>query len=77
MKIIKDISQFLALAVTVTILVGHLNSTYAKKEDVQRNSEDIAKLKRKSRSNGSILCGIAIDLKLPTARKECNTIIIE
>lgn len=77
MTIIKDISAFLTLAVTVTVLVAHLNSTYAKKEDVQRNSQDIIKLKKKSKSNGAILCGIAIDLKLPTAKKECNTIIVE
>lgn len=42
---------------------------------VKKNEESITSLEEKNKGLGAIMCGIAIDLKLPTARKECNNII--
>ena len=82
MQLIKEATGLIGLVAVLLALLGHMNSTFATKESyllsegrIDANKYKIEALNKKQRKNGSILCGIAIDLKLPTARKECHNII--
>ena len=81
-KMMEVMASFLGLIGLVVTLIGHMNDTYTKndkfealEERVKKNEESIISLEEKNKGLGAIMCGIAIDLKLPTARKECNNII--
>ena len=81
-RIIRDISAVLGLVGVIVTLIGYANSTYATKESltnsnsrISSNAKAITAENNRAKRIGTIVCGIAIDLKLPTARKECNDIM--
>lgn len=82
MQAIKELTGLIGLIIVMLVLIGHLNNTFATKlaqgessKLIQENKKEIKIIKTKSRNNGSILCGMAIDLKLPTAKKACKDAI--
>lgn len=82
MKLLRELSGLIGLVAVVITLVNHLNTTFSTKEShnqlvkmVIKNSLEIKRVKSRIRGLGAISCGMAMDLKLPTARKECNNII--
>ena len=68
--------------VLIVALITFCNNTFATKESygylkeaVQENSKEIKKGDEKFKVLGAIMCGMAIDLQLPTATEACKDII--
>ena len=82
MKFIKDISAIVGLLVIILVIADRADSKYA--TQLNQNIQDAMIIENKDaiqnhnvsyKKIGAILCGIVIDLNLPSARKECDTII--
>ena len=66
----------------ISILLTQINSSktsYASKESfmalnekVRSNTQEISILKKNNQDTRSILCGIVIDMQLPSAKAECE-----
>lgn len=82
MDLVKKATSLVGLLVATFALMEHFDKNYASKEQylttrkrIIQNEKDISMLKKKSKITGSILCGMAIDMELPTAKEECDKII--
>lgn len=81
-SIITSTSAVLGLVIMVFIIMGHLSKTYAKKTSlkasnvkIEDNATEIEQLRIERKINSVILCGIVIDLQLPTGKDDCGKII--
>lgn len=89
MNFVKEFQNLIALITTLGALVAliftqisYSDKVYAKVESVQenrksiqRNEDEINKMKNRQKKIDAILCGMAIDLSLPTAKAECKRLI--
>jgi len=82
MGLIKELANVLGLLVVVLVLIGYMNNVYGTKHDVKllnnmiiENRSDIDKDKENISIQSKILCGMAIDLSLTTAKEECSKLI--
>ena len=82
--IIALISLVIAVGGAMITQMSYVNNTFASiaslnsvRDKTISNAKEIYILKKDVKSSRSVLCGMAIDMKLPTAKKHCKTFIDE